>query len=123
MSPERFRTIVSAVLLIGVSVSAILIGAGFVAALAIGWHGSLLGTAAAANATATATTDYSNLGGRLATLEPAAIVQLGLLALLATPVARVATSVIGFATERDALYTAITLAVLAILLGSILFLR
>lgn len=122
MTPERFRTVVSAVLLVGVSVSALLIGTGFVAALAIGWHGSLLGTPAA-NAATTATTDYSNLLGRLATLEPTAIVQLGLLALLATPVARVATSVVGFASERDGLYTAITIAVLAILLGSILFLR
>jgi uncharacterized membrane protein len=120
MSPERFRTVVSAVLLIGVSVSALLIGSGFVAALAIGWHGSLVGATPPAT---TATTDYSNLAGRLATLEPLAIAQLGLLTLLATPVARVATSVIGFASERDGLYTAITLAVLAILLGSILFLR
>jgi uncharacterized membrane protein len=120
MTPERFRTVVSTVLLIGVSVSALLVGSGFVAALAIGWHGSLLSTPLAANA---ATTDYSNLAGRLATLEPLAIVQLGLLTLLATPVARVATSVIGFASERDGLYTAITLVVLAVLLGSIFFLR
>jgi uncharacterized membrane protein len=120
MTPERFRTVVSAVLLIGVSVSAVLIGSGFAAALAIGWQGSLLSTAPAAT---TATTDYSNLAGRLSALQPLAIVQLGLLTLLATPVARVATSVIGFATERDGLYTAITLAVLAVLLGSIFFLR
>ena len=60
---------------------------------------------------------------RLAALEPAAIVQLGLLALLATPVARVAASVVGFTLEHDRLYTAITLAVLLILLTSIFVLR
>ena len=39
MSPQRFRLMVSLVLAVGVGVSATLIGAGFVAALAIGWQG------------------------------------------------------------------------------------
>jgi uncharacterized membrane protein len=56
-------------------------------------------------------------------VEPAAIAQLGLLILLATPVTRVAESVIGFALERDRLYAAITTAVLMILLTSIFLLR
>jgi uncharacterized membrane protein len=119
MTPERFRTVVGAVLIVGVAVSAALIGVGFVAALAVGWQGSLAGAAH----TAGPTTDFSNLPARLASLEPAAISQLGLLTLLATPVARVATSVVGFALERDRLYTAITLAVLLILLASIFVLR
>jgi len=48
------------------------------------------------------------------------IVQLGLLLLLATPVLRVAFSVIAFAKQRDGLYVAITLVVLATLLYSII---
>jgi uncharacterized membrane protein len=44
-----------------------------------------------------------------------AIIQFGLLLLIATPVARVLFSVIGFARERDYLYVFFTLAVLAIL--------
>ena len=120
MSPERFRTVVSTVLLVGVAASAILIGIGFVTALAIGWHGSLAG--ATANATPAATTDFSNLPTRLAALEPAAITQLGLLVLLATPVARVGASVVGYTLEHDRLYAAITAAVL-ILLTSIFVLR
>jgi uncharacterized membrane protein len=48
-------------------------------------------------------------------------IQLGLLILIATPVARVAFSVLGFAGERDWLYTNITLAVLAILLYGLIF--
>jgi len=48
-------------------------------------------------------------------------IQLGLLILIATPVARVAFSVFGFAGERDCLYTNITLAVLAILLYGLIF--
>ncbi|MGD0247525.1 MAG: DUF1634 domain-containing protein [Candidatus Limnocylindrales bacterium] len=111
---------ISAVLMVGVAVSAVLIGAGFLAALAVGWQSSLLGTAPTVH---TATTDFSNLPGRLAILEPLAIAQLGILTLLATPVARVAASVVAFASEGDRLYTAITFVVLAILLGSILVLR
>ena len=120
MNPERFRTMVSLVLAVGVAISAALIGAGFLAALAVGCKGSL--SSATPGVTA-ATTDFSNLPARLASLEPLAISQLGLLALLATPVTRVAASVVGFALEGDRLYTAITLAVLAILLASIFVLR
>jgi len=120
MTPEKFRTLVSTGLIVGVGVSAALIGAGFVAALAIGWQGSLIG---AAHATGSSTADFGGLTGRLAALEPAAIAQLGLVTLLATPVARVAASVVGFVLERDRLYAAITLAVLLILLTSIFVLR
>ena len=120
MNAERFRTLVSLVLAAGVALSAALIGIGFVAALAAGWHGSLLGIA---HATGPSTTDFSGLPARLAVLEPLAISQLGLLTLLATPVVRVAVSVVAFALERDRLYAAITLAVLAILLASIFVLR
>ena len=119
MTPERFREMVSGVLIVGVVVSAALIAVGFISALAIGWQGSLVGAALATSAT----TDFSNLPGRLATLEPAAIAQLGLVTLLATPVARVAASVVGFALEADRLYAAITTAVLLILLISILVLH
>jgi len=48
------------------------------------------------------------------------LIQLGLLLLIATPIARVAFSVVGFAIERDRLYVAFTLIVLAILLYSLL---
>lgn len=52
-------------------------------------------------------------------LRPFAIIQLGVVFLIATPVLRVAASVLLFALEDDALYTGITLAVLALLLFSI----
>jgi uncharacterized membrane protein len=45
-------------------------------------------------------------------------IQLGLLLLMATPVMRVAFSVLAFALQRDRLYVAITLAVLVVLLYS-----
>jgi uncharacterized membrane protein len=52
-------------------------------------------------------------------LDPAAIIQLGILILIATPVARVAFSVFAFAEERDRLYVIVTLIVLALLLFSL----
>jgi uncharacterized membrane protein len=52
------------------------------------------------------------LGGR-------GLVQLGLLLLIATPIARVAFSVIGFARQRDWLYVGVTLTVLTLLTYSL----
>ncbi len=49
------------------------------------------------------------------------VIQLGLLLLIATPVARVAFSVVAFAWQRDYLYISLTLFVLAVLLVSIFF--
>src|ERR1700691_4521617 len=48
-----------------------------------------------------------------------AIIQLGLLLLIATPVARVAFSAVAFAIEHDYMYVVITLVVLGILLYSL----
>jgi uncharacterized membrane protein len=48
-------------------------------------------------------------------LEPAAIIQLGLVCLIATPVVRVAMSLVAFILQRDRLYVIITAIVLALL--------
>lgn len=53
-------------------------------------------------------------------LSGPAIIQLGLLLLIATPIARVIFSAIAFARERDYLYVCFTLAVLAVLASSLL---
>jgi len=49
-------------------------------------------------------------------LRPLGVIQFGLLLLIATPVARVLFSVLGFALERDWMYVVITLLVLALLI-------
>lgn len=49
-----------------------------------------------------------------------AIIQLGVLLLIATPVARVAFAVVAFAFEKDKLYVCLTLVVLAILMFSLM---
>ncbi|HEX6540547.1 MAG TPA: DUF1634 domain-containing protein [Ktedonobacterales bacterium] len=62
----------------------------------------------------------SGIARRLGRGEPLALIALGLLILLLTPILRVAVSIITFAIERDWLYTGITLLVLIILLVSLL---
>ena len=63
-----------------------------------------------------------SLGGifhGVAALSARAMIQLGLLLLIATPVARVVFSAIAFALERDYLYVVITLIVLGVLAYSL----
>jgi uncharacterized membrane protein len=56
--------------------------------------------------------DAKALGGR-------GLIQLGVLVLIATPIARVVFSVIGFARQRDWLYVGVTLVVLMLLVYSV----
>jgi uncharacterized membrane protein len=53
------------------------------------------------------------------TLQPLGLIMLGLLVLIATPVARVLFSVAAFALQRDSLYVFFTLFVLSVLLYSL----
>ena len=67
---------------------------------------------------------YTTLAGVLhgvAAFDPRAIIMLGLLVLIATPVARVGMCIVGFLFERDHLYTAVSTIVLLILLYSLFF--
>jgi len=66
--------------------------------------------------------EYRSLGGVMHTIGPsncAAVIQLGLLILIATPIARVAFSLAGFAFERDWTYVVITSIVLVVLIYSV----
>ena len=119
MTPDRFRAVVSTVLIVGVGTSAALVALGFAGSLVVGWQGSLLGR----GVSAASASDFGGIVDGLAALRPVAIAQAGLVVLIATPVVRVATSVAAFALEGDRLYTAITLGVLAILLGSLFLIR
>ncbi|MFL6440023.1 MAG: DUF1634 domain-containing protein [Terriglobales bacterium] len=55
-----------------------------------------------------------------AAMHSAGIIQLGLLLLIATPVMRVVFAVVGFALERDYLYTIVSVIVLGVLMYSFL---
>lgn len=61
----------------------------------------------------------SQVIGGVLVLRPQAVIALGILLLIATPVLRVVASVVAFAVERDRRYVVITLIVLVILLFSI----
>jgi uncharacterized membrane protein len=66
--------------------------------------------------------EYKAIRGILhgvAAFQGRGFIQLGLLLLIATPVARVAFSVWGFAEEKDKMYVGITLFVLAVLVYSL----
>ena len=53
-------------------------------------------------------------------LRAQSVIQLGILALIATPILRVAVSLVGFAMERDTKYVVITAIVLTLLLYSLI---
>jgi uncharacterized membrane protein len=53
-------------------------------------------------------------------MEPLAVIQFGLLVLIATPVARVLFSMLGFALEKDWMYVGVTAVVLVILVYSLM---
>ena len=56
-------------------------------------------------------------------LDSASIVQFGLVLLIATPVMRVALTLVAFLVQRDRLYVAITALVLALLLYGLIWVR
>jgi uncharacterized membrane protein len=70
----------------------------------------------------TESVDLRTIGGIVhsaAQLHSEAMIQLGLLLLIATPIARVALAAFGFYREGDRLYTVVSLIVLAILIFSL----
>ena len=67
-------------------------------------------------------TDLSTVTGILAgaaQLQSRAVVQLGIILLIATPIARVMLTLVAFAMRRDRMYVLITMVVLALLLFSL----
>lgn len=64
--------------------------------------------------------ELSTMLPRVLELNGAAIIQLGVCILIATPILRVAVSAIAFLIEKDYMYVAITLIVLAIIVANML---
>lgn len=117
--PDRQRLIRQAELVIsyvlrgGVLVSAAIILAGVIA-----FYRDYLTTPERAPSVTAFPHTLPDVAAGLAHGDPLAIIALGLLVLLITPVVRVAVSIIAFALERDWRYVAITALVLLILLVS-----
>jgi len=71
--------------------------------------------------TATYLREFSTIIPRILQFDGAAIIQLGVIVLIATPVLRVVMSLISFLIEKDKLYVAITAIVLLVILGNMIF--
>lgn len=64
--------------------------------------------------------ELSTILPRILSFDGAAIIQLGVCVLIATPILRVAFSVVGFLIEKDYMYVVITLIVLTIIIANML---
>ncbi|HEU4762677.1 MAG TPA: DUF1634 domain-containing protein [Gemmatimonadales bacterium] len=118
-SDDRVEQVVGNLLRIGVLVAAAVGVAGGVAVLV--QHG---GRAASYGTFTGETAEFTSIGGivrGVLALDSRAVVQLGLVLLIATPIARVVFSLVAFLLQRDRLYVVITSVVLAVLVFSLVF--
>jgi uncharacterized membrane protein len=104
---RKINALVHQLLIVGLAAAAVLMVAGVLLGLFTG------------QGLPDAMVPLSNLLAELARFNPAAFISLGLLALIATPILRVAGSIVGFAIERDWRYALITTVVLIIVILSI----
>lgn len=117
MNDHRLEAIISVLLRTGVMISALVVLLGGVCYLSKHGHEQpeyhvFHGTPATYRA-------ISNVIKAAGPSDCRAVIQLGLLLLILTPVARVAFSLVGFGLERDGTYTVITSVVLVILICSL----
>lgn len=115
---QKIENIIGNLLRIGVALSALVVLAG--AAIYLIHHGF---EPASYHVFHGEPSDLRSIGGIVReafTLQGRAVIQLGLVLLISTPVVRVAFSVFGFAEEHDHMYVGFTLVVLAVLLYSVI---
>jgi uncharacterized membrane protein len=118
MNDKRLETIMGSLLRTGVLLAAAVVLCG--GALYVAQHYAQL---VSYRTFASGAGDTRTLGGIVASashMQGDGLIQLGLVLLIATPVARVAFAVAGFALEHDRLYTLVSLIVLTILVFSLL---
>jgi uncharacterized membrane protein len=115
---DRFmERLVSTVLRVGVSLSVLVVLAG--GAIYLSRHGSETASYHVFRGEPVEMRSLSGIGGMALEGSGRGLIQLGVLLLILTPVARVAFSAIGFGRERDRLYVLITLIVLAVLIRNL----
>ena len=118
MDDRRLETIIGNLLRVGVMLAAVTVFAGGVLYLVrhhadhVSYHQF--------SADGAPVQSFRGIVQSAAHLHSQALIQLGLLILIATPVARVALAVVGFALERDRLYAVVSLIVLVILAFSLM---
>ncbi len=124
---RSFEPLIATLLLGGVGVSAALLVLGLALFLVTGRSGyGEVATVAVLTGPSAASQYPHSIGSILrgvAELRSFAIVELGIVVLVATPVLRVAASVFLFLAEEDRVFVAVTVAVLVLLLSSIFLLH
>ena len=104
---DFIERMVSRVLVVGIAIAVVLMAVG----LALG--------IADAEGLPSHVVPLADLPEALGSLDPAAYLSLGIIALIATPFVRVAGSIVAFARERDRRYVLVTALVLAVMCVSV----
>lgn len=120
-SQKQFATAIGWLLRLGVLISSLIVFSGAALHLYAAW--AVAGQYETFQGEPKRLTTLAGVLDGAMRLRPEAIVQLGLIALIATPVARVIFCVVEFLREKDWIYSAITLVVLSLLTFSIFFVR
>ncbi len=118
MDDRRIELWIGSLLRAGVIIAAAIALAGGIWYLAV--HGTDIPRYGTFRGEPDSLTRITAIVGAVLSGRSAALIQLGLLALIAVPIVRVAFSLVAFALERDWLYCVVTALVLAILLFSLL---
>jgi uncharacterized membrane protein len=116
-SDEKVELIIGTLLRVGVLISATVVALGAIPYLLA--HGSTPVHFGAFHGQPESVTSVREILRGAAALHSPSIIQLGILLLIATPIARVVLSLIAFAKQRDRTYVIITTVVLTILLWSL----
>ena len=113
--PDRARSaanldlVVARILMIGTYISVVLVAVGVILMLATG----------ISPLDAAPSLDLSRIVADIVALEPAGYLWLGLLAVIATPSARVVASLVGYADGRDWQMVAVSIGILAVIATSV----
>lgn len=113
-SDHEVEQLVGRLLQVGVLLATVVVLAG--GAMLIAAHGGSVVDFRAFRGESSTLRSVSAAARGASTLDPRGMVQLGLVLLIATPVARVALTLIAFLIQRDRLYVALTAIVLVLLL-------
>jgi uncharacterized membrane protein len=116
-SDEHVELFIGNLLRWGVILAAVVTAAGGVVFLAL--HGGSIANYRVFHGQPASLESVAGVVRSALALHPEAIIQLGLLLLIATPVARVALSLLAFAKQHDRTYMVVTAIVLALLLYSL----
>jgi uncharacterized membrane protein len=117
---DRVDLVISTLLRVGVAASTLLVLVGVVLMFLQhpGWSSDEATLRALLDSSAAAPT-LAEIGRGIVALEGESIILLGLSVLIATPIMRVAVSIVAFVIERDWIFVAITSLVLSLLLTAV----